>query len=81
LLDEQFGLGFFEDDDYCRRVKISGYEVVVVEDSFVHHHLSASFDGIGLEREEVFAKNKQLYEEKWGKWSPHAYREKKLTGS
>ncbi len=26
-LDEQFGLGYFEDDDYCYRVRRQGYEI------------------------------------------------------
>ena len=75
LLDERFGLGFFEDDDYCRRVKEAGYDIVIVEDSFIHHHLSASFDKLGAERKQkIFEENKKLYEAKWGKWAPHEYR-------
>ena len=31
-LDERFGLGFFEDDDYCRRVSESGLKIAVAED-------------------------------------------------
>ena len=74
-LDERFGLGFFEDDDYCRRVEQAGYRIAVAEDVFVHHHLSASFDKIEPERrQELFEANKALYEEKWGAWTPHRYR-------
>ncbi|MDE0001832.1 MAG: glycosyltransferase [Rhodospirillaceae bacterium] len=74
-LDERFGLGFFEDDDYCRRVAAEGYRIAVAEDVFVHHHLSASFDEIGDERRQaLFDRNKALYEEKWGAWTPHRYR-------
>ncbi len=74
-LDESFGLGFFEDDDYCRRVRQAGCRVVIAEDVFIHHHLSASFQQLGQEQKsELFKRNLALYEAKWGKWTPHRYR-------
>ncbi|MEO5962327.1 MAG: glycosyltransferase [Thermomonas sp.] len=74
-MDEGFGVGFFEDDDYCRRVHMEGYHVACAEDVFVHHHLSASFDSLGAERKKtLFEKNKAIYEAKWGTWTPHVYR-------
>lgn len=74
-LDEAFGIGFFEDDDYCRRVAEAGWKVVCAEDVFVHHHLSASFGALDNDvRQALFDRNKVLYESKWGCWSPHAYR-------
>lgn len=76
LLDESFGRGFFEDDDYCRRIEKEGLRVVCAEDVFVHHHLSASFDKLKQsERQQLFEDNKKLYEQKWGQWVPHGYRE------
>ena len=75
-LDERFGLGFFEDDDYCQRVVQAGYRIAVAEDVFVHHHLSASFDQLEpARRQALFEANKALYEEKWGAWTPHRYRD------
>lgn len=74
-LDERYGIGFFEDDDYCRRVEAEGLQIRCAEDVFVHHHLSASFNAIGSEaKQALFEKNKALYEAKWGEWRPHAYR-------
>jgi GT2 family glycosyltransferase len=74
-LDEAFGIGFFEDDDYCRRVEAAGLRVACADDVFVHHHLSASFDALKAERKrELFERNKAIYEAKWGAWEPHAYR-------
>ena len=76
LLDERFGIGFFEDDDYCRRVREATYTVAVAEDVFVHHHLSASFNEMDREkRKALFEKNRRLYEDKWGEWEPHRYRQ------
>lgn len=74
-LDEQFGLGFFEDDDYCRRVEQARYEIRCAEDVFVHHHLSASFMKINSDdRRALFEKNKMIYEIKWGTWIKHEKR-------
>lgn len=74
-LDEAFGTGFFEDDDYCRRVQANGLRCVCVEDVFVHHHLSASFDALKAEaRQALFERNRKIYEAKWGPWEPHSYR-------
>jgi GT2 family glycosyltransferase/glycosyltransferase involved in cell wall biosynthesis len=74
-LDEQFAVGFFEDDDYARRARARGYRLACAEDVFVHHHLSASFDTLGAARKrELFERNRRLFEAKWGSWTPHVYR-------
>lgn len=74
-LDEAFGLGFFEDDDYCRRVEQSGRRIVCADDVFVHHHLSASFGKLAPEaRTRLFEENRTRYEAKWGPWIPHRLR-------
>jgi GT2 family glycosyltransferase len=39
VLDEEFGLGFFEDDDYCRRVEEENFKIMCAKDVFIHHHL------------------------------------------
>lgn len=77
-LDEAFGLGFFEDDDYCRRVEEAGLSCAFAEDVFIHHHLSASFKQLpGNQRQQLFDRNKALYEAKWARpWTPHITREK-----
>lgn len=74
-LDEAFGRGFFEDDDYCRRIEQLGLRVVCAEDVFIHHHLSASFNKLKQQdRQKLFEDNKKIYEAKWGEWMPHDYR-------
>jgi GT2 family glycosyltransferase/glycosyltransferase involved in cell wall biosynthesis/SAM-dependent methyltransferase len=79
-LDEAFGLGFFEDDDYCRRVEHLGLGIICAEDVFIHHHLSASFNKLKQEeRRSLFEKNKATYEAKWGEWLPHSYRSSQPT--
>jgi len=75
-LDEEFGIGFFEDDDYCRRVEEAGWTIACADDVFVHHNLSASFSKLKHEtRQALFEQNKGIYEAKWGAWTPHKYRD------
>ena len=70
-----YGLGFFEDDDYCKRVKENGWSMAAIEDSFVHHHLSASFNQLKNNKKELLMqKNKAIFESKWGEWKAHSYR-------
>jgi GT2 family glycosyltransferase/glycosyltransferase involved in cell wall biosynthesis len=78
-LDEQFVPGFFEDDDYCLRIKALGLTIGCAEDVFVYHELSASFDKVGVARRQaIFERNKALFEKKWGTWQPHVYRAESL---
>lgn len=76
LLDERFGVGMFEDDDYARRVRDAGYRVICADDVFVHHQGSASFSKLSpADYQNLFELNKRLYEEKWGEpWTPHRNR-------
>ena len=75
-MDEDFGRGFFEDDDYSNRVREQGYKVAIADDVFVHHHLSASFSKLAAsEKQKLFENGKKVYEAKWGPWVPHKYRD------
>jgi hypothetical protein len=76
-LDEQFGIGMFEDDDYARRAKQHGYRIVCAEDIFVHHFGQGSFGELcktgGYDL--VFETNRRQFESKWGvSWQPHGRR-------
>jgi GT2 family glycosyltransferase len=75
-LDEQFGIGMFEDDDYTLRVKQRGYRVICAADVFVHHFGQATFkDLIGRgEYKALFEANQRRYEAKWKtRWTPHQH--------
>jgi GT2 family glycosyltransferase len=76
-LDERFGTGTFEDDDYALRLKQKGYRILCAEDVFIHHWGSASFSRLPrLEYLALFSENWTRFEQKWGiKWYPPTYRQ------
>ena len=75
-LDERFGIGMFEDDDYALRVARKGYRILCAEDVFIHHWGSASFSKmIYTEYWDLFKANLEKFEDKWGiSWIPHTQR-------
>lgn len=66
LLDERFGIGNFEDDDYCRRAIAAGYQCVIARDAFIHHVGSATFRASGVNFGQLLEENQRKYTEKWG---------------
>lgn len=65
LLDEKFGLGMFEDDDYCLRAQKNGFELVIAEDCFVYHFGSVSFSKLSSgDYSKLFNQNKLLFSRK-----------------
>jgi len=65
ILDESFGLGMFEDDDYCLRVRLQGNRLACVEDVFVYHKGSISFSNAGIANlNELFYSNLKKFQDK-----------------
>jgi len=77
LLDENYQVGMFEDDDYAKGVEKAGYQFYITEDVFVHHVNNASFKKIQSdEYKKIFQRNKEYFEKKWGvKWKMPKYRD------
>ncbi len=65
-LDERFGVGCFEDDDFCRRALARGWRAVIARDAFVHHFGSRTFLGSGADFAAILRENEGRYLEKWG---------------
>jgi len=64
-LDESFGLGNFEDDDYCVRAWLSGFESIIAKDVFIHHTGSVTLQQEGLFHKASFLRNWELFKAKW----------------
>jgi glycosyltransferase involved in cell wall biosynthesis len=65
-LDERFGLGFFDDDDFAERARRAGFELAVAHDLFVHHFGSRTFVGNGVDAEKLLDENAARFAVKWG---------------
>jgi GT2 family glycosyltransferase/glycosyltransferase involved in cell wall biosynthesis len=73
-LDEDFGIGMFEDDDYSLRVKRAGLRVLCALDVFIHHFGASSFGKLveSGQYKKLFEINRRHYEAKWNiTWIPH----------
>jgi GT2 family glycosyltransferase len=65
-LDEKYGIGYFEDDDYCFRIRRAGYHCAFTNASFVYHQGSVTMKKIKKSpRIALFNKNKEYFETKW----------------
>lgn len=62
--DERFGVGLFEDNDLCYRIRRVGYRMVVSARSFVHHEGSASLSHM-KDTGKLFEANRIKFERKW----------------
>jgi GT2 family glycosyltransferase/tetratricopeptide (TPR) repeat protein/2-polyprenyl-3-methyl-5-hydroxy-6-metoxy-1,4-benzoquinol methylase len=66
LLDEEFGLGTFEDTDLSFRVTKAGYRLLVCQDAFVHHFGSRTISSGAVEVHDLLEQNRRRFEAKWG---------------
>lgn len=63
--DQRFGLGNFEDDDFCLRSVLAGYRNVIAQDVFVYHFGSMTFKQKKNLRDQLVKENWQKFKEKW----------------
>lgn len=65
FLDESFGTGNFEDDDYCLRAELAGYKNYIAGDVFIHHYRSRSFIANKIDNRAAISGNKSVMDQKW----------------
>ncbi|MCK5417713.1 MAG: glycosyltransferase, partial [Desulfobacterales bacterium] len=64
-LDTRYGLGNFEDDDFCIRAKLAGFKAQIAQDCFVHHFGGKTFSGAKIDYQESLNKNWEIFKKKW----------------
>lgn len=64
-IDERFGIGNFEDDDFCMRVRASGYRIFVCNDVFIHHFGSQTFAANKVDWTATMRENWTKFAAKW----------------
>ncbi|HEX4804555.1 MAG TPA: glycosyltransferase family 2 protein [Conexibacter sp.] len=76
-LDEGFGPGTLEDDDYAERARRAGCRLACAEDVLVHHFGEGSLGELFADGShgELLAANRARFEAKWGMpWRPYERR-------
>jgi GT2 family glycosyltransferase/tetratricopeptide (TPR) repeat protein/SAM-dependent methyltransferase len=66
MLDEGFGIGNFEDDDFGLRARQAGFKTVIARDAFIHHVGGATFAASGVDYAALLQKNAERFQSKWG---------------
>lgn len=72
VLSDEYGFGYYDDDDYCERVLRSGRAIHVSCGTFVSHVVEQTFAHKKYDKEwiqkkrEIYAKNRDIFEKKFG---------------
>lgn len=60
-----YGLGHFDDDDWCLRARIAGYKIAVTGNSFVYHIGSKTFNSMKCNMNHFVRINRNKFHNKW----------------
>lgn len=71
LLDELFSPGLCEDSDYSFRLTKNGYKLMLCENVFIHHFGSTSFNEMAEKYKQLWERNRQKFQDKWGFHTAH----------
>ncbi|MFH1790359.1 MAG: glycosyltransferase family 2 protein [Candidatus Omnitrophota bacterium] len=65
-LDDDYGMGYYDDTDYSKRAQAAGYLTVRAKASYVWHRESQSFSKI-KEKGRIFTENEKKFNARWGR--------------
>jgi len=64
-MDERYGLGNFDEDDYEVTARLAGWHLRMVRDVWIHHKGSQTFKRLGIDYDSLLEHNRALFMEKW----------------
>ena len=66
-LDERYGLGLFDDDDYCQRILSENLKLLLALDVYVWHLASTTFKSMHSNNEfmKMLIDNQKIFQDKW----------------
>lgn len=66
-LDERYGVGLFDDDDYCQRILENKLKLLLALDVYVWHLASTTFKSMHSNNEfmKMLVTNQRIFQEKW----------------
>ena len=65
LFDERFGIGNYEDEDFCRRAVKAGFRLLIANEVYIHHFGSQSFLENEIPYRHILEQNRRIFESKW----------------
>lgn len=66
-LDESYGIGFGDDDDYCRRATDKGWKLAIATDAYIYHQGRTTFKHLNLPWEKMEVEAREQFLKKYGK--------------
>jgi len=63
--DERFDSGGFDDDDICLRAIFAGYHNIVIQECFIHHFGSMTYQHMNINRQALLYNNYMKFINKW----------------
>ncbi len=63
---EGFGIGGYEDDDLCARIREAGLRLLITHGAYVHHHGHRTFEANGLDWYAIQQENAHLFRARRG---------------
>jgi GT2 family glycosyltransferase len=65
FFDTRFKHGFWEDNDFCLRAQLAGYNLIIDQSTFIHHFGSASFKLLQIDPNKLLRSNQLRFYSKY----------------